>query len=98
MYPHLFRSLDLGFVTLPNRIMMGSMHTGFEARPDGVANLAAFYAERAAGGTALIATGGFSPNAAGNLGPHPAEFSSSEISKKHQVITRAAHDAGGRLL
>src|SRR4029077_19200336 len=98
MYPHLFRSLDLGFVTLPNRIMMGSMHTGFEARPDGVANLAAFYAERAAGGAALVATGGFSPNAAGNRAPHPAEFSSAEISRKHRPIPQAVHDAGGRIV
>src|SRR6185369_4142308 len=98
MYPHLFRSLDLGFVTLPNRIMMGSMHTGFEARPDGVKNLAAFYAERAAGGAALIVTGGFSPNAAGNLGPHPAEFSTPETSRKHRVIPQAVHDAGGRIV
>jgi len=57
-YPHLFRPLELGFATLPNRILMGSMHTGFEARPDGIASLAAFYAERAAGGAALIVTGG----------------------------------------
>src|SRR4051812_19479036 len=98
MYPHLFRPLDLGFVTLPNRILMGSMHTGYEARPNGIAPLAAFYAERAAGGAALIVTGGFSPNAAGNLGPHPAEFSSSEISKKHKVIPQAVHDAGGRIV
>jgi hypothetical protein len=69
-YPNLFRPLELGFVTLPNRILMGSMHTMLEARPDGMARLAAFYAERARGGAALIVTGGFSPNAAGNLGPH----------------------------
>ena len=98
MYPNLFRPLDLGFVTLPNRILMGSMHTGYEARPNGIAPLAAFYAERAAGGAALIVTGGFSPNAAGNLGPHPAEFSSLEISKKHKIIPQAVHDAGGRIV
>jgi 2,4-dienoyl-CoA reductase (NADPH2) len=98
MYPNLFKPLDLGFVTLPNRIMMGSMHTGYEARPDGIAPLAAFYAERAAGGAALIATGGFSPNAAGNLGPHRAEFSSSSDSERHLPITRAVHDAGGRIV
>jgi 2,4-dienoyl-CoA reductase (NADPH2) len=98
MYPHLFRPLDLGFVTLPNRILMGSMHTGYEARPNGIAPLAAFYAERAAGGAGLIVTGGFSPNAAGNLGPHPAEFSSAEIAAKHKVIPRAVHDAGGRIV
>jgi 2,4-dienoyl-CoA reductase (NADPH2) len=98
MYPHLFRPLELGFATLPNRIMMGSMHTGHEARPDGMAALAAFYAERAAGGAALIVTGGFSPNDAGNLGPHRAQFSSSSDSKKHQVIPQAVHDAGGRIV
>jgi 2,4-dienoyl-CoA reductase (NADPH2) len=98
MYPHLFRSLDLGFVTLPNRIMMGSMHTGYEARPDGIAPLAAFYAERAAGGAALIATGGFSPNDAGNLGPHRAQFSTAEDAERHRPIPRAVHDAGGRIV
>ena len=71
-YPKLFQPLDLGFAQLPNRIMMGSMHTGLEARRDGIDRLAAFYAERAKGGAALIVTGGFSPNDEGNLGPHPA--------------------------
>ena len=97
-YPLLFRPLELGFATLPNRILMGSMHTGFESRPDGMERLAAFYAERARGGAALIVTGGFSPDAAGNLGPHRAEFSSSDDSKKHQIIPRAVHDAGGRIV
>jgi 2,4-dienoyl-CoA reductase (NADPH2) len=97
-YPYLFRPLDLGFVALPNRIMMGSMHTGLETRPDGPERLAAFYAERARGGAALIVTGGFSPNAAGNLGPHPAEFASAETAKKHRVIAQAVHDAGGRIV
>jgi 2,4-dienoyl-CoA reductase (NADPH2) len=78
--------------------MMGSMHTGLEARPDGPERLAAFYAERARGGAALIVTGGFSPNAAGNLGPHPVEFASAETAKKHRVITQAVHDAGGRIV
>jgi 2,4-dienoyl-CoA reductase (NADPH2) len=97
-YPHLFRPLELGFATLPNRILMGSMHTGFEARPDGMERLAAFYAERARGGAALIVTGGFSPDVAGNLGPHRAEFSTKDDSKRHQVIPRAVHDAGGRIV
>src|SRR3954466_3294150 len=95
MYPHLFRPLDLGFVTLPNRILMGSMHTGYEARPNGIAPLAAFYAERAAGGAALIVTGGFSPNDAGNLGPHRAQFSTSEDAERHRPIPRAVHQHGG---
>jgi 2,4-dienoyl-CoA reductase (NADPH2) len=97
VYPHLFRPLELGFATLPNRILMGSMHTGLEARPDGMARLAAFYAERARGGAALIVTGGFSPDAAGNLGPHRAQFSDSSDAEKHKVVTKSVHDAGGRI-
>jgi 2,4-dienoyl-CoA reductase (NADPH2) len=97
MYPHLFRPLDLGFATLPNRILMGSMHTGLEARPDGMARLAAFYAERAKGGAALIVTGGFSPSDAGELGPHRAQVSTKADAERHKVIPRAVHDAGGRI-
>jgi 2,4-dienoyl-CoA reductase (NADPH2) len=97
MYPHLFRPLDLGFATLPNRILMGSMHTGLEARPDGMARLAAFYAERAKGGAALIVTGGFSPSDAGELGPHRAQVSTKTDAERHKVIPRAVHDAGGRI-
>src|SRR3990170_5484716 len=96
-YPHLFRALDLGFVTLPNRILMGSMHTGLEARPDGMQRLAAFYAERAKGGAALIVTGGFSPNDAGELGPHRAQVSTRADAERHRIIPRAVHDAGGRI-
>jgi len=96
-YPNLFRPLDLGFVTLPNRILMGSMHTGLEARPDGMERLAAFYAERAKGGAALIVTGGFSPNDAGELGPHRAQVSTKADAERHKVIPRAVHDAGGRI-
>src|SRR5688572_901087 len=98
MYPNLFKPLDLGFATLPNRILMGSMHTGLEARPDGMQRLAAFYAERARGGAALIVTGGFSPNDAGELGPHRAQFSNAEDAQKHRVIPKAVHDAGGRIV
>ena len=98
LYPHLFRPLDLGFVTLPNRILMGSMHTMLEARPDGMPRLAAFYAERARGGAALIATGGFSPNDAGNLGAHRAQFSTGQDCENHKIITRAVHEAGGRIV
>ena len=97
-YPHLFQPLELGFATLPNRILMGSMHTGHEARPGGLEKLAAFYAERARGGAALIATGGFSPNDAGNLGPHRAEVSVEKDSVAHQSIPRAVHEAGGRIV
>jgi 2,4-dienoyl-CoA reductase (NADPH2) len=97
-YPNLFRPLELGFVTLPNRILMGSMHTQLESRPDGMERLAAFYAERARGGAALIVTGGFSPNAAGNLGEHRAEFSTAADAQRHRVIPRAVHEAGGRIV
>ena len=97
MYPHLFQPLELGFVTLPNRILMGSMHTGLEARPDGMERLAAFYAERARGGAALIVTGGFSPNDAGELGPHRAQLSTKADAERHRVIPRAVHAAGGRI-
>jgi 2,4-dienoyl-CoA reductase (NADPH2) len=97
-YPLLSRPLDLGFVTLRNRILMGSMHTGLEARADGMERLAAFYAERARGGAALIVTGGFSPSDAGNLGPHRAQFSTKADVNRHQVIPQAVHDAGGRIV
>jgi 2,4-dienoyl-CoA reductase (NADPH2) len=97
-YPLLFRPLDLPGVQLPNRILMGSMHTGLEARPDGMARLAAFYAERARGGAALIATGGFSPNDAGELSPHRAQMSTREDAERHRVIAQAVHDAGGRIV
>src|SRR5258706_9037717 len=97
-YPLLFRPLELPGATLPNRILMGSMHTGLEARPDGMARLAAFYAERARGGVALIVTGGFSPNDAGELSPHRAQMSTREDAQRHSVIPRAVHDAGSGIV
>ena len=98
-YPNLFRPLDLpGGVKLSNRLLMGSMHTGLEARPDGIERLAAFYAERAKGGAALIATGGFAPNDAGELSPHRAQMSTKEDAERHKPIPRAVHDAGGRIV
>src|ERR1044071_4013494 len=97
-YPNLFRPLDLGFVTLPNRILMGSMHTQLESRPDGLERLAAFYAERARGGAGLIVPGGFSPNAAGTLGEHRAQFSAPQDAEAHRIIPRAVHEAGGRIV
>ena len=96
-FPNLFRPLDLGCVVLPNRIVMGSMHTQLESRPDGPERLAAFYAERARGGAALIVTGGFSPNAAGNLGEHRAQFSTRDDAEAHRIIPRTVHEAGGRI-
>lgn len=78
--------------------MMGSIHTELEHRPDGMERLAAFYAVRAAGGVGLIATGGFSPNRAGNLTTARVEMSTSQDAENHKVITRAVHDSGGRII
>src|SRR6202795_3666384 len=97
-YPQLFRPLELPGATLPNRILMGSMHMGLEARPDGMPRLAAFYAERARGGAALIVTGGLSPNDAGELSPHRAQMSTRDDAQRHSVIPKTVHDAGGRIL
>jgi len=97
-YPLLFRPLDLPRVQLPNRILMGSMHTGLEARPDGISRLAAFYAERARGGAALIVTGGFSPNDAGELSAHRAQMSTKEDAERHRPVPQAVHEAGGRIV
>ncbi len=97
-YPLLLRPLDLPGVRLPNRILMGSMHTGLEARPDGMPRLAAFYAERARGGAALIVTGGFAPNDAGELSPHRAQMSTKEDAQRHALIPKSVHDAGGRIV
>jgi len=97
-YPLLSRPLDLGFAVLPNRILMGSMHTGLEARRDWIERLAAFYAERARGGAALIVTGGYSPNDAGNLGPHRAQFSTRDDAERHRPVPAAVHAAGGRIV
>jgi 2,4-dienoyl-CoA reductase (NADPH2) len=96
-YPHLAAPLELGFTTLRNRMVMGSMHTGFEARND-MAALAALYGERARGGAALIVTGGYSPNDAGNLGPHRAQFSEEADRDLHRPVPRAVHAAGGKVV
>ena len=96
-YPHLLSPLDLGFCTLPNRVLMGSMHTGLEEMPDGHRRMAAFYAERAAGGIALIVSGGLSPNAEGNMWDGFAKFETEQDASPHRVITDAVHAAGGRI-
>ncbi|MCH8498564.1 MAG: NADPH-dependent 2,4-dienoyl-CoA reductase [Marinobacter sp.] len=96
-YPHLLRPLDLGFTTLRNRVLMGSMHTGLEEAPNGFERLAAFYAERARGGVGLIVTGGISPNPAGAVFKHAAKMDTAEEAQKHQVITHAVHAEGGKI-
>ena len=96
-YPHLLEPLDLGFTTLKNRTLMGSMHLGLEEEKGGFEKLAAFYAERAKGGVALIVTGGISPNIAGWVAPFAGRMSSSRHAKKHRVITEAVHKEGGKI-
>ncbi|CAL9347047.1 2,4-dienoyl-CoA reductase [Streptomyces sp. enrichment culture] len=96
-YPHLLRPLDLGFTTLPNRVVMGSMHVGLEEAPDGFSRMAAFYAERARGGVGLIVTGGIAPNEAGRPYPGGAMLTTEEEAGRHRTVTDAVHAEGGRI-
>ena len=96
-YPHLFAPIDLGFTTLKNRIIMGSMHTGLEEAPDGFVQMAAFYAARARGGVGLMVTGGVAPNAAGRMLPHRAVLADADGVAQHRVVTEAVHAAGGKI-
>ena len=96
-YKHIFKPLDLGFTTLKNRILMGSMHTGLEEEKNGIDKLAAYYAERAKGGVGLIVTGGISPNIQGWTGPFAARMSSKKHAIHHQKITKAVHKEGGKI-
>ncbi|OKP03451.1 NADPH-dependent 2,4-dienoyl-CoA reductase [Xenorhabdus eapokensis] len=96
-YPHLLAPLDLGFTTLKNRVLMGSMHTGLEEHPDGAQRLAQFYAERAAGGVALIVTGGIAPNPQGVVAAGASVLNSEDHLPHHKLITKAVHQAGGKI-
>ncbi|MDL0430346.1 NADPH-dependent 2,4-dienoyl-CoA reductase [Marinobacter sp. TBZ242] len=96
-YPSLLEPLDLGFTRLRNRTLMGSMHTGLEEAKNGFERLAAFYAERARGGVGLIVTGGISPNVEGAVFQHAAKMNTQEEADRHRVITRAVHDADGKI-
>ena len=96
-YPHLLAPLDLGFTTLKNRVLMGSMHTGLEDIPDGHARMAAFYAERARGGVGLIVTGGFAPNAESAVMPGASILDNETEAEKHRAITEAVHAHGGKI-
>ncbi|WP_411832656.1 FAD-dependent oxidoreductase [Pseudoxanthomonas mexicana] len=96
-YPHLFAPLDLGFTTLRNRVLMGSMHTGLEDRARDFPKLAAYFAERAAGGVGLIVTGGFSPNLVGWLKPFGGKLSWPWEARPHRLVTRAAHEHGAKI-
>lgn len=96
-YPHLLQPLDLGFTTLKNRVLMGSMHIGLEEAPNGYARMASFYAKRAQGGVGLIVTGGIAPNDAGRTFDHAAKLDSTEEADKHKIITEAVHESGGKI-
>ncbi|MBI4989375.1 MAG: NADPH-dependent 2,4-dienoyl-CoA reductase [Rhodocyclales bacterium] len=96
-YPHLLAPLDLGFTTLRNRTLMGSMHTGLEESPNGFEKMAAFFAERARGGAGLIVTGGFAPNLAGRGAPKATQLSFPWQVGKHRIVTEAVHEAGGKI-
>jgi 2,4-dienoyl-CoA reductase (NADPH2) len=96
-YPHLLAPLPLGFTTLKNRVLMGSMHTGLEEAPDGFNKLAAYYAARARGGVGLIVTGGIAPNFAGRVEPRASQLSFPWQVAKHCIITDAVHAAGGKI-
>jgi 2,4-dienoyl-CoA reductase (NADPH2) len=95
-YPHLFAPLDLGFTTLKNRVLMGSMHTGLE---DGNKHdrLAAYFAERARGDVGLIVTGGYAPNRAGWVKPLAGKLTTKGEAKKHSQVTKAVHAEGGKI-
>ncbi|WP_319457243.1 MULTISPECIES: NADPH-dependent 2,4-dienoyl-CoA reductase [unclassified Mycobacterium] len=97
-YPNLLSPLDLGFTTLRNRVVMGSMHTGLEDRSRDIDRLAAYFAERARGGVGLIITGGYAPNRAGWLLPFAAQMVSSSEARRHRRVTSAVHAEGGKIL
>jgi 2,4-dienoyl-CoA reductase (NADPH2) len=96
-YPHLFTPLDLGFTTVRNRVLMGSMHTGLEDRAKDFPRLAAYFAERAAGGVGLIVTGGFSPNLVGWLKPFGGKLSWPWEARPHKFVTAAVHEHGAKI-
>ncbi|NDY90473.1 NADPH-dependent 2,4-dienoyl-CoA reductase [Ideonella livida] len=95
-YPHLLAPLDLGFTTLRNRVLMGSMHTGLEEGRD-LSRLAAYFRERAEGEVGLIVTGGFAPNIEGWAKPFAGTLATRGAARRHQVVTQAVHGAGGKI-
>ena len=97
MYEKLLSPLDLGFTTLKNRVLMGSMHTNLEEIKGGMERAAAFYAERARGQVGLIVTGGIAPNVEGSVGPHAAKLTNAEEVAQHRVIPEAVHREGGKI-
>ena len=96
-FPHMLAPLDLGFTTLKNRVLMGSMHVGLEEAKDGFQRMAAFYAERARGGVGLIVTGGIAPNDRARPMPGGAAMTTQAEADKHKIVTQAVHEAGGKI-
>ncbi|MGN9817530.1 FAD-dependent oxidoreductase [Streptomyces sp. SD11] len=96
-YPHLLNPLDLGFTTLPNRVLMGSMHIGLEEAEHGFERMAEFYATRARGGVGLIVTGGIAPNDAGRPYDGGAKLTTDAEAEQHADITAAVHREGGKI-
>ncbi|MFD5697140.1 oxidoreductase [Streptomyces lasiicapitis] len=96
-YPNLLSPLDLGFTTLPNRVLMGSMHVGLEEAQDGFKRMAEFYATRARGGVGLIVTGGIAPNEAGRPWDGGAKLTTEAEAEEHAGVTAAVHREGGRI-
>ncbi len=96
-YPHLTKPLDLGFTTLPNRLLMGSMHVGLEEVENGFERMAAFYAERARGGVALIVTGGIAPNERARPMKGGAMLTTEAEAEHHKIVTSAVHREGGKI-
>src|SRR2546429_6201358 len=96
-YPHLMNPLDLGFTTLPNRVLMGSMHIGLEEAENGFERMAAFYAERARGGVGLMVTGGIAPDDAGRPYEGGAKLTTEEEGAQHPGVTEAGHAEGRRV-
>ncbi|MFJ6564096.1 FAD-dependent oxidoreductase [Streptomyces sp. NPDC091412] len=96
-YPHLLRPLDLGFTTLPNRVLMGSMHVGLEEADRGFERMAEFYAARARGGVGLIVTGGIAPNEEGRPYEGGAKLTTEQEAERHATVTAAVHREGGRI-
>ncbi|MDP1776083.1 MAG: NADPH-dependent 2,4-dienoyl-CoA reductase, partial [Moraxellaceae bacterium] len=97
LYPHLLAPLDLGFTTLKNRVLMGSMHLNLEEAPNGFARMAAFYAERARGGVGLIVTGGIAPDECGVVFHGAAKLTTKDEAEQHRVVTEAVHNEGGKI-
>ena len=96
-YPNLLKPLDLGFTTLKNRVLMGSMHTGLEEAPDGIERMAAYFGERARGGVGLIVTGGYGPNKRGATHEHTKLIRNEDDIAEHQKITAAVHQYDSKI-